>query len=49
MPDVHGRNFGADHSAKAHALWQMLLALFGPTTAVRNLPERGVLVNGGAL
>lgn len=43
--DVYVCNFGADHSAKAHALLDALLALFQPTTADRNALQRGALAN----
>ena len=41
--DVYVCNFGADHSAKAHALMDALLALFQPTTADRHALQRGVV------
>ena len=34
-------NFGADHSAKARALMEALLALFDPTTVERHALQRG--------
>jgi S-adenosylmethionine decarboxylase len=40
--DVYVCNFGADHSAKAHALMDTLLALFEPTQVRRQALERGV-------
>ena len=39
--DVYVCNFGADHSGKAHALMDALLALFEPTTADRHTLRRG--------
>jgi S-adenosylmethionine decarboxylase len=39
--DVYVCNFGADHSAKAHALMDALLALFSPTKAMRQQLKRG--------
>ena len=41
--DVYVCNFGADHSAKAHALMDALLALFQPTIADRHALQRGVV------
>ena len=39
--DVYVCNFGADHSAKARALMEALLALFDPTTVERHALQRG--------
>ncbi len=39
--DVYVCNFGGDHSAKAHALMDALLALFEPQQVVRNSLQRG--------
>ena len=39
--DVYVCNFGGDHSAKAHALMDALLALLQPTYTVRNTIHRG--------
>ena len=39
--DVYVCNFGADHSAKAHALMNALLALFHPTHVTRHTLQRG--------
>ena len=39
--DVYVCNFGADHSAKAHALMDALLALFAPEQALRQALQRG--------
>jgi S-adenosylmethionine decarboxylase len=39
--DVYVCNFGGDHSAKAHALMDALLALFEPQQVVRNTLHRG--------
>ena len=36
-------NFGADHSAKAHALMDALLALFQPTAVDRHALQRGAV------
>jgi S-adenosylmethionine decarboxylase len=41
--DVYVCNFGGDHSAKAHALMDALLALFQAQHAVRNTLQRGQL------
>ncbi|MEO6856882.1 MAG: S-adenosylmethionine decarboxylase [Rhodoferax sp.] len=41
--DVYVCNFGADHSAKAHALLDGLIALFAPTQVDRQSLQRGVL------
>jgi S-adenosylmethionine decarboxylase len=41
--DVYVCNFGGDHSAKAHALMDALLALFQAQHAVRNTLQRGPL------
>lgn len=43
--DVYVCNFGADHSAKAHALMNALLTLFDPVTTERNTLERGTVLN----
>jgi S-adenosylmethionine decarboxylase len=39
--DVYVCNFGADHSAKAHALMDALVALFAPQQALRQALQRG--------
>ena len=39
--DVYVCNFGADHSAKAHALMEALVALFAPEHTVRQALHRG--------
>ena len=41
--DVYVCNFGADHSAKAQALLQALLALFQPQHTQRQQLQRGAL------
>jgi len=41
--DVYVCNFGADHSAKAHALMDALIALFEPQKALRQALQRGGL------
>ena len=41
--DVYVCNFSADHSAKAHALMDALLALFEPTQVERHALQRGHL------
>ena len=41
--DVYVCNFGADHSAKAHALMDALLALFQPTAVDRHALQRGAV------
>ena len=41
--DVYVCNFGADHSAKARALMDALLALFQPTAVDRHALQRGVV------
>jgi S-adenosylmethionine decarboxylase len=41
--DVYVCNFGGDHSAKAHALMNALLALFHAQHTVRNTLQRGQL------
>ena len=41
--DVYVCNFGADHSAKAHAVLDALLALFEPAAVQRHALVRGVL------
>lgn len=40
--DVYVCNFGADHSAKAHALMDALLVMFAPEQALRQALQRGV-------
>jgi S-adenosylmethionine decarboxylase len=40
--DVYVCNFGADHSGKAHALMEALIALFEPGQVVRQALQRGV-------
>jgi S-adenosylmethionine decarboxylase len=42
--DVYVCNFGADHSAKAHALMDALLALFKPAQVSRQALQRGAVV-----
>jgi S-adenosylmethionine decarboxylase len=39
--DVYVCNFGGDHSAKAHALLEALVALFEPGECVKNELRRG--------
>jgi S-adenosylmethionine decarboxylase len=39
--DVYVCNFGADHSAKAHALMDALVALFAPGQVLRQALQRG--------
>lgn len=39
--DVYVCNFGGDHSAKAHALMDALVALFEPRSIQRNALQRG--------
>ncbi|TAG32780.1 MAG: adenosylmethionine decarboxylase [Polaromonas sp.] len=39
--DVYVCNFGADHSAKAHALMNALLSLFDATHVARHALQRG--------
>ena len=41
--DVYVCNFSADHSAKAHALMDSLLAMFEPTQVTRHALQRGSL------
>ena len=41
--DVYVCNFGADHSAKAQALMDTLLALFQPTAVDRHALQRGAV------
>jgi S-adenosylmethionine decarboxylase len=41
--DVYVCNFGGDHSAKAHALMDALIALFQAQHVVRNTLQRGQL------
>lgn len=41
--DVYVCNFGADHSAKARALLQALLALFDPATVQQHALQRGTI------
>jgi S-adenosylmethionine decarboxylase len=41
--DVYVCNFGADHSAKAHALMDALIALFEPGQVLRQALQRGTL------
>ena len=40
--DVYVCNFGADHSAKAHALMDALLVMCAPEQALRQALQRGV-------
>ncbi len=40
--DVYVCNFGADHSAKAQALMDALVALFQPARVTRNALQRGM-------
>jgi len=42
--DVYVCNFGADHSAKAHALMDALVALLEPTLVSRQALQRGGMV-----
>ena len=39
--DVYVCNFGADHSAKAHALMDALIVLFAPRDVLRQALQRG--------
>ncbi len=39
--DVYVCNFGADHSAKAHALMDAMITLFAPEQALRQALQRG--------
>lgn len=39
--DVYVCNFGGDHSAKAHALMEAMVALFAPQQALRQVLQRG--------
>ena len=39
--EVYVCNFGADHSAKAHALLDAMLALFAPEQVLRQVLNRG--------
>jgi len=39
--DVYVCNFSGDHSAKAHALMECLVALFQPRRSERNELQRG--------
>ena len=41
--DVYVCNFGADHSAKAHALMDALIALFAPGLVMRQALTRGAV------
>ena len=41
--DVYVCNFGADHSGKARALMDMLLALFDPASVQRHALQRGAV------
>jgi S-adenosylmethionine decarboxylase len=41
--DVYVCNFGADHSAKAQALMDALLALFDPADVQRHALQRGAV------
>jgi len=43
--DVYVCNFGADHSAKAHALMDALVVLFAPRTLLRQTLQRGALTD----
>ena len=43
--DVYVCNFGADHSGKAHALMDALLALFEPAQVSRQALQRGAVIN----
>jgi S-adenosylmethionine decarboxylase len=43
--DVYVCNFGGDHSSKAHALMDALLALFAPTQVERQTLARGGLTS----
>ena len=46
--DVYVCNFSADHSAKAHALMDALVALFAPQQAQRQAWQRGAVAGAGA-
>ena len=41
--DVYVCNFGADHSAKAHALMDALVALFAPGNVLQQALQRGAV------
>ena len=41
--DVYVCNFGADHSAKAHALMDALVALFAPGKVLQQALQRGAV------
>jgi S-adenosylmethionine decarboxylase len=41
--DVYVCNFGADHSAKAHAVMDALVALFAPRALLRQALQRGAV------
>ena len=41
--DVYVCNFGGDHSAKAHALMDALVALFEPQDVLRQALQRGAM------
>ena len=41
--DVYVCNFGADHSARAHALMDALIALFAPGQVQRHALQRGAV------
>lgn len=41
--DVYVCNFGADHSAKAHALMDALISLFAPQQVLRQALRRGAV------
>jgi len=43
--DVYVCNFGADHSAKAHALMDALVVLFAPRALQRQALQRGALAS----
>lgn len=46
--DVYVCNFGADHSGKAQALMDALLALFEPSSVLRHALQRGALAERAA-
>ena len=43
--DVYVCNFGADHSAKAHALMNAMIGLFAPDQVVQHALQRGAVTS----
>ena len=43
--DVYVCNFGGDHSAKAHALMDAMVALFEPQQVLRQVLQRGAVAD----